>query len=207
MSFGIAVLISLIFVCMGVKLGFYDMWVLLFNIAISVFSGIFLSPAVTYLPGVGTEGYTTAVATLATAAVIFVMLQGISMTFLTRDFNIPMPKFLDILGSGTLGFLTGFLVWSFICVTLYMSGSTGKTFLKNTDFKTHTENASIPYVSLWCDGINRFTGSGDERAVTEEIIEDLIAKSKPKKPIADPNTPSDPADETDSENTEDPETF
>ena len=122
MAFWIGILVSIVFVCLAIKVGFYEMWVMLFNITISIYLAIFLRPIIAdVVPMPGDAKYNDAITVIAIGIVAFLILHAISYVFFTGQFNVSCPKIFDILGAGFLGCLAGYLVWSFVILLVYKS--------------------------------------------------------------------------------------
>jgi hypothetical protein len=132
MGFWIGILFGALFVYVAVKIGFYETWVLLFNLVISIYLAIFLRPLINqYLPIASETSYGDALVILAVAVGAFVILYGISYVFFSSQFNISVPRILDVVGSGFLGFLAGYLIWSFVIVLIsFMPISRNSNFNK-----------------------------------------------------------------------------
>ena len=120
MMFWIAILAGALFVWLAVRVGFYETWVLLFNVVISIYVSVFLSPILVELapPPSGAASYHVALCLTVLAGGCFAILQGLSYVFLTGQYHIPFPRVFDIVLSGVLGFAAGFLIVSFIAVVL-----------------------------------------------------------------------------------------
>ena len=115
MVFWIGILVGIVFAGFAVRKGFYETWTILFNILISVYLAISLREIIkNILPAADGSSYSDALAMLIIAIAVFAILHGIAYIFLLSQFKIDFPKIFDGIGSGTLGFLGGVLVWSFI---------------------------------------------------------------------------------------------
>ena len=123
MAFWIGIFVAAVFAWFAVKIGFYEIWAMLFNIVISIYLAIRLRPVVPkFFPAAGAAPYSDVLIIVAIALGVFLILHGITYVFLTSQFAVPFPKLFDILGAGVLGFLTGFL---------YHSATTHKNYLLN----------------------------------------------------------------------------
>ncbi len=52
MTFWIGILIGVLFAYFAVKIGFYETLIMMFNVVISVFLGIFLGPTIANIPNI-----------------------------------------------------------------------------------------------------------------------------------------------------------
>jgi hypothetical protein len=120
MVFWMAILFGGLFAWLAVRLGFYETWILLFNILISVYLGIFLALRVSaFAPGTEeTSAYGIGLSMIVIAGGCFAILQGLSFVFLTGQFKIRFPQVFDIVGAGALGFLAGFVILSFVALVI-----------------------------------------------------------------------------------------
>ena len=119
MVFWTAVFIGLVTAYLGVRKGFFETLVLSVNLCLAVYLSVFLTPviatiipAATDLPG----GVALTAGLLAIGG--FLLLHTVSWLLFTAEFKVPFPKVFDVLISGGIGFLTGFLAASFIAMIL-----------------------------------------------------------------------------------------
>jgi hypothetical protein len=167
------ILVGGIFAWLAVKLGFYQTWALVFNIIISIYLSLYLLPAIANISAVGDTPYSNALSILIIAVVSFLIFQGISYTFLTGQFNISFPRVFDTLGSGLLGFLAGYLVWSFLSLLIYITPVSQNTFVKDSGFKDEFQQTSVAYISRFCNLVNVIV-SQDKEISVEQIISGLL---------------------------------
>lgn len=200
MVFWIGILVGIVFVGFAVKIGFYEMWAMLFDIIIAVYLGVFLGPIIADLvPAAGKSLYGDTIGMIVTATVSFLILFGISYTFFTGQFTIYFPKVLNILVAGFLGFSAGFLVWSFLSFTVCIIPLDEKHTLNKLGFARQSQKASIAYLSRICstvDAIVRPSGKKDTHQQTidgmlnaAEIKAFEIAQRNKPKPPPEPNEP------------------
>ena len=202
MIFWIGILIAAIFAYSAIKLGFYQAWTILFNIVIAVYIGIKLGPAIEdFVPMSGQ--YCTTLAVLASAVGSFLVLQGIAYVFLIGQFSVTFPRGISTLGSGLLGFLAGFLAWSFIAVVICTTPLSNNAFVKDIGFEAkNLEEAKLqPYLVWWCNFVDKLVVSGNEQTSVEQTVHELLVRSaqagtKDKSdrpaPAPDVNVPSRP---------------
>lgn len=200
MVFWVGILIGALFAWFAIKIGFYEIWTLLFNIIISIYLAIFLGPIImNIVPASGDAAYSTGLTILATAIGAFLILHGISYVFLTSQFSFSFPKILDTLGSGLLGFLAGLLVWSFAGLLICATPISQNAIVKEIGFSRELQQANISYICWWCNLVNAVVSSRDNKLTTEQAISGLLddvekkTKDKAVKP-AEPNEPAEPND-------------
>jgi len=202
MVFWAGILVGATFAWFAIKMGFYETWAFLFNIVISVYLAVFLGPIIANVIAADDAPYSNAVAMIATAIGTFLVLHSISYTFLTGQFTVSFPKILDTLGTGFLGFLAGFLVWSFVSLLIYITPISQQPIVKEMGFDSQFEQTNAPYISLWCNLVNTVVSRQDNEHSTEQVISELL-KSTEKKALDktdkqavpfEPNKPPEPND-------------
>ncbi|MFC1677556.1 hypothetical protein ACFL3G_10910 [Planctomycetota bacterium] len=195
MIFWIGILVGIAFVALAVKIGFYETWAMLFNIVMSIYLAVFITPLIASIQGTERIGYSSFIGVAVTAIVTFLILHGISFLFFTSQFNVKVPKIFDILGAGFLGFLAGFAVWSFASLLVLITPVSQQSFIKEIGLTRQKCQANIAYVSWWCDKVNGLVGSGDRKFSSAKVIEKMLNTAEEKrkaKPSADPNILVDP---------------
>jgi ABC-type xylose transport system permease subunit len=195
MVFWIGILFGGIFAWFAIKLRFYQTWTLVFNITISIYLAVYLQPITVNIPAVGDTPYSNALAIASVALASFLILHGISYTFLTGQFNVPFPKVFDAVGTGVLGFLAGFLVWSFLSLLFYITPVSQNTFVKDIGFTDQFKQTSVLYISKFCDLVNAVVSSQDNKYPAEQIIGKLLkgAESKAREKTPAKPKPVEPA--------------
>jgi hypothetical protein len=171
MVFWIGILIAVGFAYSAIKLGFYQAWTMLFNVVIAVYLGVMLGPAIAEFVPMDSQ-YSKTLAVLAAGVGAFVVLHGISYVFLLGQFTVTFSRVLNTLGSALLGFLAGFLVWSFAVLVICTTPFCENVFVKEIGFdgKTFEEAKMQPYLVWWCNLVDKVAAPGDGRAGTEQAL-------------------------------------
>jgi hypothetical protein len=205
MVFWIGILAGGLFAWVAVKIGFYETWTLLFNIIITVYVSVFAGPMlVDVIPGAAGAPYSKVLTMVSTAVVTFLILHCISYTFFTGQMNISLPSLFNSLGAAFLGFLAGFLVWSFLVVLFCITPISQHSIAKGLGFGGSSQQTSISYMSWWCNRVHQLAGSEENQITCEEHVGELVATAqrkadtKPEK-CAEPNEPGATAPEPSSE--------
>jgi hypothetical protein len=168
----------------ALKMGFYETWTMLFNIVISVYVAIFLTPFVTeIIPGISDTQYGLALTILVIAVGCFLILYGISYIFLTGQFSVSFPKLFDILFAGFLGFLGGFLVFSFLIFIIAVTPLSANQFAGKVGFNKQCQQSNISYICWWCDLVNSFVSTQENKITTEQAIGKLLKGTQSKQPL------------------------
>jgi hypothetical protein len=150
------------------------MWAMLFNVVVAVYLAIYLQPVMVNVPGLGDTSYTNALAMMGTAIAVFLILHGISYTFLTGQLVPTFPKVFNTVGTGFLGFLAGFLVWSFVSLLVCVTPISQNAFIKGVGFGKFQET-SISCISRWCGLVNALSFQDKQYSAEETIC--LLLKS------------------------------
>jgi len=200
MVFWTGILAGGLFAWFAIRIGFYEMWAMLFNIVISIYIAVFLTPVIIdIIPAAGDTSYGNAL-TMATAAIgVFLILYVITYLFLTGQFKVSFPRIFETLGAGVLGFLAGFLIWSFAALLIWTTPVSQNTFLKNTGFGGRIRQTSVPYISRWCNLVHSIVSSPENEITSEQIINQMLnsAESNAKDKIpeeVEPDMPIAPDD-------------
>ena len=180
MAFWFGILVAGLFVWFAVGIGFYEMWVMLFNIVISIYLAVFLRPIIVNIPAVGDTPYSNALTMIAIALASFSILHGISYTFITSQFKVSFPKIFDTLGAGFLGFLAGFLVWNFVSFLIFITPISQDTFVRGIGFNDEFQQSNVSVICRWCDLVNRVVSSQDSEISSEQAVSGLLKSAEPE---------------------------
>ncbi len=200
MVFWAGILVAALFARMAIKMGFYEIWAMLFNIAVSVYLGVSLRPILIELvPPAGNTPYGSALTIFGIAIGAFLILHGISFVFFTGQFSVSLPKVLNIIGAGFLGFVAGFLVWGFVSFLVSTTPIFKVSYLKQFDLGSQIRQTSVPVVCWWCSFVHKIVSSEADGDTIKQELEGLIKNTEKKKRrvITEPND----TDETNEPNT------
>ena len=192
MIFWLGIIVAAIFAYMAIKLGFFMSWSILFNIVISIYLAIYLGPLIViFIPGAGDTPYANILGIVCVAATSFFIQHLIAYTYITGPFAVSFPRILDNLGAVIIGFLSGFLVWSFISLIVCAMPMSKVKLLEDLGLGCDKHQSTIAYVTWWCDKVNRFAAIQYDPNATSVTITELIGKIEEEKTL-DPNDPNDP---------------
>ncbi len=174
MVFWTGVLVSCLFAWYAITRGFYETWVMLFNIIISIYLAIYLKPVTeNIVPGTDTL-YRDALIVIASASAFFAILHGLSYILIMGQFSIPFPKILDTFGAGFLGFFTGFLLWSFAGLLVCITPISQNTFAKEIGLCGRFKQTNIPYICWWCNRVNMVVSRKGHKYPAEQAVDDML---------------------------------
>ena len=183
MVFWASILAGGFFAWLAIRMGFYETWTMLFNIVISIYVAVFLTPAIVDLaPAAGDTSYGNALTLAVTATGIFLILHGISYVFLTGQFNVSFPKVFDLVFAGLLGFLAGSLVFSFAALLVTVTPISQNRLMSRIGFNEQAQRSNIAYICRWCDLIDLAVSSADSKTTAEQTINALLTSAQPDPP-------------------------
>jgi len=198
MVFWLGILTGGLFIWFAMKIGFYEMLAMFFNIVISIYVAIFLTPVILdIVPEAGDISCSNGFAMVVLAIGTFFILYGITFVFLTGQFKVSFPKSFDILFTGILGFLAGFLVLSFAAFVITITPISQNRFVKQVGLNRNSQQANISYICWWCDLVNSIVSSPDTKITSKEAVEHLLNSTQQKDKNleqAEPNKPVRPND-------------
>jgi len=181
-TFWIGIIIGAIFAWNLVKTGFCESWLIFFNLVLAVYLAIFLQPAIAQsYPSTAKSSLSITITMLMTASVGFLVLYGLFYMFFTSQFSASFPRVLEIIGGGILGFLAGFLLWSFVCLLICITPFSQSTMARGTDFEGSTKQCNIPYICFWCNLVNQAVAIPDEKIICRQVVEKLLKKAESKR--------------------------
>ena len=182
MTFWIGIVVGCLFAWQFAKTGFYQSWMILFNLVISTYLAVFLRPVLVESFAIAGRGpYAYAITMLATATAAFMILHGILHILFTSQFSASFPKILDILGSGFLGFWGGILIWSFAGLLICITPFSQTTLIRGIDFENEVKQCNTPYLCWWFDLVNTAISRQEDKVTGEAAIEQLFKDVKSRK--------------------------
>ncbi|MEE9370928.1 MAG: CvpA family protein [Sedimentisphaerales bacterium] len=200
MVFWTGALIGAIFAYFAIKMGFYEALVMLFNIVISLYLAVYLRPIIVNVPAISDAPCSDALSMFGTAIAAFLVLHGVSYTFLTGQFSIPFPRVFDTLGAACLGFLAGFLTWSFVSLVICITPVSQHPIMKGIGFGSQQfEQTNAPYLYWWCDLVNVVVSEKQTEHPTKQAVSELLksfeeaTRPKTTKPV-EPAKPAKPVE-------------
>lgn len=177
MVFWIAILTGASFIWLAVRMGFYETWALLFNILVAIYVSIFLAPVVAEaVPMPGRASWSMALSMLALGSGCFALLYGLSWVLLTGQFRVRFPSLFDVVLSGVLGFMAGFLTLSFVALILSTTPLARNKIVHTLGVDRQGQRVNIAGIAYCCDLIHRVAGFADG-STTRSAITRLLDTS------------------------------
>jgi hypothetical protein len=195
--FWISIIVGLLFAWFMLKRGLFENWVILFNIAISVYVAVFGYPVVAdKIPAAVRDPYSAALTILATAAACFAVLYGLEYIFFVSRFRVSLPKLLDKTGSGIFGFLAGLLIFSFLVFLVFLTPLAGDKLTDRLGLQKDVKQGNLSYMYFWCDLVNKAAARSEHKITCRQAVAELLLKEAGEKSPArypsdtmEPNTP------------------
>jgi hypothetical protein len=181
MIFWLAVLIGALFAWIGVQIGFYGMWIMFFNLVLSAYVALFLTPViVSALPAAveTTFGYGYGLVLVVIAIATLLIAYGMCYACLSGQLRAEFPKAFDNIGAGILGFLTGFLVCSFVAFAVALTPVTQIDSLKPLGLDAPSQKTNTSYL-CWCSNkLHSLVASSSTTLTTSQhAVNYLLAKA------------------------------
>jgi hypothetical protein len=178
----IIIVVGLVFAFIGYKKTWYPGWALLFNLLISVYTGIMTAPQVVdefpvvrdYL---GSFSYSAGI--LAVAAVFFVVMQFLTFKFLTSVFCVSFPRILNGAGAAVLGFLAGLVIAGFLLFLITITPLSGSSSVSSFTQLAQTPDKANFVVLKSCNFIHALSLQPDPVAIDSQMEKILTDWRKP----------------------------
>ena len=139
------------------KCSFQTIWVIFFNLCVSVYTSIMIAPSMLNLLPSGSEtiGYHVAACVLVIAILVFIVLQIVAVTILGTANDIALPSLLEKLSLPFLGFTAGYILCSFILFLVVITPAVDKSTSDSSDPSSLTGPLVIMPVVKTCDFISK----------------------------------------------------
>ena len=189
MMFWIAILTGVIFVVIGIRKKFCLMWVTFFNIMVTIYSSIMLTPTIIGLfPNIKDIGYNRAICVLGVGAIVFAILHAITNYYFIDIDKISFPEIPGKIGAGILGFISGYFMCSFVLFVICITPFPEYPFVKNVFGEKNIAPTAAKTVDKVCNFVGAISLQVDNS--TNAKVIDWLASSKA--PLADTNSVDNP---------------
>lgn len=191
MVFWLAVLVGALFAWIAVRTGFYAAWIMFFHLLLAACVSIFLTPVfVAGVPAAASiHGFGHALTLMSIAVATLFIGYGTCYACLSGRLQMPFPRFLDSIGAGVLGFLTGFLVWSFLLLAFTLTPVAQFDLVKQFGFDRAAQQTNIAYLCWWCDSLHYFVSPWGDETTSQQAIDLLMTKTAPTTEETPEDTP------------------
>jgi hypothetical protein len=187
MVFWMAVGVGALFIWIGVQVGFYATWTMFFNLVLSAYVALFLTPLViTSVPAATETAYGYALVLMCVAIATLMIAYGLTFACLSGQLRAYFPKAFDSVGAGFLGFLNGFLVLSFVAFAFSLTplcrpGDPQElSIFKTLGFEAQSQETNTSYVCFWCNRMNGLLGYSDSQLKNSQMaVKYLLNKASP----------------------------
>jgi hypothetical protein len=158
MIFWLLLLIGCFFAWFGFRLRLYVSWIIFFNLVISIYAGIMVTP---WLVGSISELQRSPYSTIALMVVIPVVLM-IFLSFIARSFfmdrlDITFPARIELIFSALTGFLTGYLASAYLITVISFLPILKGGKIDSFTSKNGKNPSYIQAVKMTCSIVNKFS--------------------------------------------------
>ncbi len=177
MVFWLGVLVGGLFVFVGVKIGFFATWIMLWNLVLSAYLAVFITPVfVASVPAATSSPHGFALVFVSVFVATLAIAYGICYGCLSGQLRVEFPKLFDI-AAGILGFLTGFLAWSFAAFAICLSPLSQEDSFKNLGFEPSSQETNQAYLGWWCDRLHGLVGASGSEITSGETLSLLLMEA------------------------------
>jgi uncharacterized membrane protein len=182
MIFSLAVLVGVIFAVIGIRKGFFTMWLVLFNILVAIYLAVMLSDLIIQIRSdMDQLRYYLAACVAVIAAMTFVILQTITTSFFAEISECLCPKLFDTIGAAALGFLSGYFAFCFVFLVVCIMPFSKQPFMKGLCGDGASTPTVAGHIVNACDFVGKasmqpYVGFEDEHDV--KLVDRLVAPDK-----------------------------
>lgn len=180
----VAIAAAFFFAVIGLRLGYFRAWMMLFNILVSIYLAVMLAPVIPGLiPHVRDYQHRYPVFIIVVAVIIFAILHSITIS-LMETFEASCHRILDLVFSAVFGFISGYLLIVFIFFVVCLIPLKKPWFVSWQD--KSTTKAGQPVIAA-CDFIGFVSIHACEGAasgVVSKLVDERneLAGVRPKEP-------------------------
>jgi uncharacterized membrane protein required for colicin V production len=161
------------------KAGFVSSWARLLNTAVAVYIAVYMTPTIASSMSIVNErSWGAALCALMVGLVTFIILNAICMVIM-GDLKIEMPKILDAVGGGVMGFANGILVWGFLCLLLSISPLTESSTVKQLYSPDEVEQMWRSSVGANMVALDFISFQSDPHEISK-VVEMILKEGRPK---------------------------
>lgn len=158
---------SLIFGWFTKKYGFASMWISLFNLLISIYLGIMLTPTIVGFIPAFSEVYYKVICSFVVTVIVFVILKSVVYFYLEHALDAVMPELFSKIAGGVAGFFMMLIILNFL---IFNGFAIASNVIKSNDMKFQSDfKKSSSMVLSSCNLIHGLAGQPKYDA-PEQII-------------------------------------
>ena len=197
LTYWFVILIGLLVGIIGARKGFFAVWGTIFNVLISIYLGIMLTPLIIgTFQKEGVSCYYCAGCVGGISLLIFVILESIAYCCFFRKGKVILPWLLDTLGAGVLGFVCGYIACSFLFLVIGIMPALDSPFTKSFFNREKLVAVGKGPVVKSCDFIGGISLQF-KKGVAQQVVSQLTAPTKDQR--YNPHLKYDPHVEEDEE--------
>ncbi len=174
--------VGLVFAFIGYKKTWYPSWALLFNMLISVYTSIMVTPQIVDKVSFIREylgNFSYAVFVLTAAVIVFVVMQLLAFRFFTAVYIVSFPKILNNAGSAVLGFLTGLVIAGFLLFLITITPLSDFSAVKFLAQGRQTPGGVNGVVLGSCNFVHKISLQPDPKAIGNQMEKILTHWGRP----------------------------
>ena len=167
-----------------------------FNLGFSVYMAVFLTPyVITCVPAATETAYGYALVLMCVGIATLLVSYGLTFACLSGQLRAEFPKAFDSVGAGFLGFLTGFLVCSFVAFALALTplcraGDPEElSFFQKFGFEAQSQSTNTSYMCFWCNRYNGMLAYSDSPLKNSDMAVRYLLRKAAGEPKAVPPVP------------------
>jgi hypothetical protein len=181
MVFWMAVVVGALFAWIAVQIGFFATWIMLFNLVFSAYMAVFLGPVIIEnVPAATSTSYGYALVLMSVAIGTLLISYGICYACLSGQLRVELPKAFDGIAAGLLGFLSGFLISSFVSFAIVLTPLPQTDTFRTLGVDLPSQKANMAYLRWWCDLFHSMVSSSDADVTSQDAFRALLEKVEPQ---------------------------
>lgn len=186
---------GLVFAFLGYRKTWYPSWALLFNVLVSIYTSIMITPQLVdkflvIRNCLGNFSYSAGI--LIIAAIIFAVMHLLTFRFFTAVYCVSFPKILNSAGTAVLGFLTGSAIAGFLLFLITITPLSGNSAVKFLTQAGSAPDRTNTVVLTTCNFVHDISLQPDPEGVNKQLEKILTGWRKPVV-VVDTSNPSDTA--------------
>ena len=154
----------------GMKKGFLPMWAMLFNVLLSIYLSVMLTPTIIgNLDKLADNPYYCLFSMLTVAMLSFVITQMLIARSLRGIFIATLPRIFNGIGAGVLGFMVGYFVSNFILFLICITPLSNQPIVKNYIGKERLSQVVNATMVSVCNTVSELSCQDDEDICLEVV--------------------------------------
>jgi hypothetical protein len=174
--FWLALLVGALFARTGIRIGFVKTWIVLFNVVVAVYIAVAVTPVFCDMfsrPRAGSD--VPALALFGIASGACAALHAVAYAMFRGGVVLSLPKAVESVGAGLLGFCLGFLLVSFLGLVICLAPFAQHPLALQAGLGPQSQQTNLLSVCWSFDVVNAVVNSGERRISGRDAIVELLA--------------------------------